>query len=179
MARTKHLNRLQKRAFKAGEQRISGSEISRYVDLSKSENPKDRLEAAENLCPCHVRRRIDEVWDALYAMLEDPDEKVRRAAYHTLEDGGRPDDPKLTEIFERAWETESNKAIRGYLTKFFEGRKEREFVEAEAQSVSPYHGRGKCDFCGCTNVKVRHDLDTEIAVKGDTRAALICASCDG
>ena len=69
--------------------------------MSQSEDPMDRLQAAFFLCPWHVRKRIDEVWEALYRMLEDDDPKVRRAAWHTLEDGGKPDDPALDEIIER------------------------------------------------------------------------------
>ena len=38
----------------------------------------------ENLCPCHVRQRIDDVWAALYRGLQDVELKVRQAAWHTL-----------------------------------------------------------------------------------------------
>ena len=72
--------------------------IRRLVDLSKSKDPEDRLETADNLCPCHVRRQIDEVWDTLYRLREDPDLQVRKAAFHTLRDGGDPSDPALDPI---------------------------------------------------------------------------------
>ena len=48
-----------------------------------------------------MRERIDEVWQALYRMLGDDDVKVRRVAWHTLEDGSKFDDPGLDEIIER------------------------------------------------------------------------------
>ena len=108
------------------QKRTRTNEIWHYIELSKSDDPSERLEAARNLCPCHVRRRVDEAWDALYRMMEDPDDDVRVAAYHTLEDGGKPDDPELKEIFDRAWENE-----------------------------------------------------TEIPSGDDSRAAWVCASCDG
>ena len=41
-------------------------------------------QAAQFLCPCHVRRRIDEVWEALYRMLEDSGVLVRRAAWNPI-----------------------------------------------------------------------------------------------
>ena len=95
MPKTKGLNPHQKAAQKVGERRAGREQIAELLEKSKSEDADDRCEAAENLCPCHVRRRIPEVWDALYRMLEDPDVRVRRAAWHTLEDGGTPDDPAL------------------------------------------------------------------------------------
>ncbi|MEZ4637693.1 MAG: hypothetical protein R2856_22515 [Caldilineaceae bacterium] len=74
---TKGMNRHQKAAFRPGEHRYVGT-IERLLELAQSDDPEDRLEAASNLCPCHLRRRIDEAWQALYRMMEDPD--VRGAA---------------------------------------------------------------------------------------------------
>jgi len=172
------MNKYQKRIFKRGEERISGDEIWRYVELSQSDDAADRLDAAEHLCPCHVRRRIDEVWEALFRMMEDPDAGVRRAAYHTLEDGCKPDDPKLQAIFERAWQTETDRQVLGFLKKFDGGRAKRERVEMKAAQISKYADRGKCDFCDDTNVSVRTDYDTEIPNGGSRRLALVCEACD-
>lgn len=179
MARTKNMNAHQKRAFRPGEKRKRTDEIWHYVDLSKSDDPAERLEAAQNLCPCHVRRRVDEAWDALYRMMEDPDEKVRAAAYHTLEDGGRPDDPQLLAIFDRAWENETSECVLHFLRMFTKGREERELIELDAKMIGDYPDCGKCDFCGDDNVPVRHDFETEIPGNGGARAAWVCASCDG
>ena len=90
-ARLKGLNKHQRAALRPGEKRVGREEIHELLQLSQSKDPADRLLAASFLCPCHVRKRIDEVWAALYRMLEDEDIKVRRAAWHTLEDGGKPD----------------------------------------------------------------------------------------
>ena len=79
--------------------------------MSRSADPEDRLQAASFLCPCHVRQSIDEVWQALYRMLEDQDARVLRAAWHTLEDGGKPDDPALDQIIERTLERETDKQV--------------------------------------------------------------------
>ena len=57
---------------------MSGESIQELLALSQSPEPEERRFAAEFLC--HVRRRIDEVCDALYRMLEDPELKVRKAA---------------------------------------------------------------------------------------------------
>ena len=178
MPRVKNRNPHQKRVFKLGEKRVRGEEIWAYVELSKSEDAEDRLEAAKNLCPCHVRRRIDEVWEALFRMMEDQDVHVRRAAYHTLEDGGKLDEPQLQEIFKRAWETETDKNVLAFLKQFDGGRAQRERVEMDVATISKYSDRGKCDFCAESNVPVRTDFDTEIPEGASRRLALVCEACD-
>ena len=57
-------NGFQRRQFPRGERRLRGDEVKRYLALANSEDPQDRIEALENLCPCHVRKRIDVVWDS-------------------------------------------------------------------------------------------------------------------
>ena len=78
-SRSKGLNKHQRSAFKEGEERVGREEIQELLQMSQSEDPTDRLQAPSFLCPCHVRKRIDGVWEALYRMLEDDDLKVRRA----------------------------------------------------------------------------------------------------
>ena len=48
--------------------------------MANSEDPKERLEVMENLCSCHVRKRVDATWYAIYRELQDIDLKVRQAA---------------------------------------------------------------------------------------------------
>ena len=100
-------NGFQRRQFQRGERRLRGDEVKHYLALADSDNPKERLEAMQNLCPCHVRKRVDAAWDALYRGLQDSDLKVRQAAWHTLEEnhGGRRDDPKLYPIMVEIAET--------------------------------------------------------------------------
>lgn len=161
-----------------GEKRVRGDEIWAYVELSKSEDSEDRLEAAKNLCPCQVKRRIDEVLDALYRMMQDPDVAVRRASYFTLEDGGILDDPELRAIYASAWATETDKQVLGFLKEFDVGKDKRERVEMNATVVSKYAVKGKCDFCGETKVSVRADSNTEIPDGGSRRLVLLCETCD-
>lgn len=184
MAAPQHatMNRLQRRAKKPGEQRISGAEIWRLVDLSKSKDPEDRLEAADNLCPCHVRRRIDEVWEALYRLPEDSEVKVRKAAFHTLQDGGDPSDPALAPILERASRNETDRKLKRTITRLLKERgvktKERAELTQQVQvTVGAYPEEGKCDFCGEAG-PVKKDFDTAIPDQGGSRPAMICAACD-
>ena len=65
-----------------------------------------------------MRKRIDEVWEALYRMLEDDDLKVRRAAWHTLEDGGKPDDPALDETIERTLQRDTDRQVLNFGRQF-------------------------------------------------------------
>ena len=172
--RRKGLNKHQRAAFREGEERIGREEIRALLQLSESKDPADRLQAASLLCPCHVRKRIEEVWAALYRMLEDDDVKVRRAAWHTLEDGGKPDDPALDEIIERTLECDSDKQVLGFARQFFQGREQRKQIEFAAAAISDYAERGKCDFCGESNVRVKKDFTTEF----EGRFALVCEPCD-
>ena len=161
-----------------GERRVRGDEIDYYVELSRSEDPDDRLEAASHLCPCHVRRRIDTVWSALYRMLEDEDVRVRRAAWHTLEDGGRPDDPKLDEIIDRVARAEGDRQILAFIRELTKSRKEQSRVTDRLKVLPVHTERGRCDFCGKADVAVRKDYDTEIPDGSAMRAAVICKMCD-
>jgi len=180
--KTKGLNRHQRKARRKGEERISGDEIWRLVELSKSSDPVERLEAADNLCPCHVRRRIDEVWEALYRVLEDPDLKVRRAAFHTLGDGGDEHDPALDAVYARILQNETDPRIRrrvvGIVAQKQASARERSIVQEAAQyAAGDYPETGKCDFCG-DDGRVKQDYDTHIPDGGGARPAYVCERCD-
>ncbi len=171
------LNKYQKRAFRIGEARVSGENIGRLIDLARSPRPEDRETAARFLCPCHVRRRREDVWHALYRMLEDPDRRVRKAAWHTLEDGGRPDDAVLDTIFERAAQEDPDKGIRQQAAAYLKARRGPADAALQADAEAGYRNRGKCDFCGSTDVFVRTDIETEIPDDGRMRFSLACEDC--
>lgn len=181
----KGLNKYQKAAFKAGDHRTRRDDVERYLDLAQSDSSSDRFEAADNLCPCHVRTHIDEVWKALFRLMEDPDDKVRQAAWHTLEDGGIPDDPILDEIFARAvknLDNEPDRLVRLLIEEFAVPRiaeQERINFDRERFSVAKYNKVGKCDFCGQSSIKVRNNFETELVLSnGETRLSLICERCE-
>src|SRR5690349_4222220 len=111
MRKTLGLNRHQKAAHRVGEPRVGRDQTEELLEQSQSDEPEERLVAAQFLCPCHVRRRIEPVWEALYRLLEDPDVRVRRAAWHTLEDGGRPDDAALDQILDRTLQQETDPQV--------------------------------------------------------------------
>ena len=177
-SRLKGMNKHQRAAFKEGEERIGREEIQELLQMSESKDPEDRLQAASGLCPCHVRKRIDEVWEALYRMLEDEDHKVRRAAWHTLEDGGKPDDPALDDIIERTLERETDRQVLNFARQFAKGRKRRKEIEFEVAAISDFADRGKCDFCGEASVPIKQDFETELDSGGSRRFAMVCEPCD-
>lgn len=179
MRKQKGLNKHQKAAFRPGEHRTRGDEIEGLLELSCSLDPAERQVAAQNLCPCHVRRRIDEVWQALYRMMEDSDVRVRRAAWHTLEDGGRPNDPAFEPILARALLHETDAQVRRFVEMFAAERAAQEQVTLARAMAPRFPQRGRCDFCGAENVPVRRDFATEIDVLGrQRRHAQICARCE-
>jgi hypothetical protein len=184
------LNRHQKAVFRPGEQRVRGEEIERLIELAYSEDPAERLDAAQNLCPCHVRKRVEAVWQALYRLMLDPDVRVRRAAWHTLEDGGCPNDPALMPIFGRAVANETDIQVRRWVERFavpaLAARDGRDLLRAVH---SPFQERGRCDFCGETARRVRTEYRTELTGSGGAgsgraplgagqRFARICQQCD-
>src|SRR5690348_43970 len=130
MRKTLGLNKHQKAVRKVGEKQVGREEIEELLEQSHSEDAEERLVAASYLCPCHVRRRIPAVWEALYRLLEDEDVRVRRAAWHTLEDGGRPDDPALDEILERVLRSDTDRQVLGFARKLAGPRHDRELVVA-------------------------------------------------
>jgi hypothetical protein len=73
MHKTLGMNKHQKAVYRVREPRVGRDEIQDLLRQSGSSDPEERLVAAQFLCPCHVRRRIEAVWEALYRLLEDPD----------------------------------------------------------------------------------------------------------
>lgn len=178
--RRKGLNRHQKAVFKGGDHRVRGEGIQCLIEMASSEDPAERLHAAENLCPCHVRRRVEAAWEALYRLMQDPDVRVRRAAWHTLEDGGCPDDPALLPIFERAVANETDSQVRRWVERFAApALSERDRQEALRAAYTPFQEYGRCDFCGEKGRRVRKEYETELTGGGGlSRLAQICQQCD-
>ena len=177
----KGLNRHQKAAFKGGEHRVRGETIQRLIELADSTDLAERLHAAENLCPCHVRKRVEAAWEALYRLMQDPDVRVRRAAWHTLEDGGCPNDPALLPIFKRAVANETDSQVRRWVERFAApALAERDRQDSLRAAYTPFQEYGRCDFCGETGRRVRTEYDTELTCSGGPRRlAQICQPCDG
>ena len=170
-------NGFQRRQFRRGERRLRGDEVKHYLTLADSEDSQDRIEAMENLCPCHVRKRIEVVWEALYRGLQDRNLNVRQAAWHTLEDGGRPNDPELDSAMVEIANTETDPKLKQKATKLVEAAKMVEYKKQDLSVQRHHYFTGKCDWCGNSIAKVCQLYDSELEIGGTARLAQIYADC--
>lgn len=58
-----------------------------FISATFESNPFKRKKALRELCPCHVKCDIPEVWERIIEMTKDPDPDVRYQALHNLCDG--------------------------------------------------------------------------------------------
>jgi hypothetical protein len=176
--KTALLNRYQKAVFRRGEVRVSRAQIAELMALAQSGDADERLTAATFLCPCHVRGRTEEIWQAQLALMADSDPRVRFAAWHTLEDGGVPGESGVFERLEAALEKESDPKVRSMAMSVIGPLlAERDRREMGRLRRADFGRKGRCDFCGERDVQVREDFETRIPTAGLPRAALICRSC--
>ena len=171
------INKHQKRSHRRREDRLRGDDVNYYLSLAYSEKPDDRALAMENLCPCHVRKRIDAVWVALYKGMLDEDIRVRRAAWHTLDDGGNPNDPRLQPLLQKIVKTESDAKLRQKALDLIKSVQDVEDQKQELITQKTDSFKGRCDWCGTSNVYVRYDYETEYEANGTKRLMLICEEC--
>ncbi len=172
------MNKYQRKAHRRREDRLRGDGIEYYLSLAYSDNPDDRSLAMENLCPCHVRKRIDAVWVALYKGMIDPDLRVRRAAWHTLDDGGNPNDPRLQPLLQKIVKIETDPTLRQRALDLIKITQKIEDEKQELLSKKTHTFSGRCDWCGTSNVPVSYDYETEFDTDGMKRFALVCETCE-
>jgi hypothetical protein len=172
-------NSYQKAAHRPGEARIRRGQVDQLLVLASSGCAEDRLAAAKFLCPCHVRGRTEEIWQAVVALMADEDPRVRFAAWHTLEDGGLPSEEGTLERLEALLATESDQGVLRLANAIIgPALRQRDRQDLRRMRRPEVAMRGKCDFCGERDVAVRTDLETRIPTSGPPRPALICRVCD-
>ena len=54
---------------------------------SRSECARERQSALKDMCPCHLRADIGELWERIFELTRDPIGPVRMQALHALGDG--------------------------------------------------------------------------------------------
>ena len=171
------MNKYQRKAHRRGEDRLRGDGVEYYLSLAYSSHADDRVLAMENLCPCHVRKSIDKVWVALYKGLVDPDLRVRKAAWHTLDDGGNPNDPRLQPLLEKIAKEETDPKLRQRALNLIAATRKVEDHKEALLAQKAHTFRGRCDWCGTSNVPVSYDHETEFETDGTKRLALVCEVC--
>lgn len=171
-------NRYQKAAYRPGERRVSRVQVAELLGLACSADAEERLVAARFLCPCHVRGRNEEIWQAVLALMADDDRRVRFSAWHTLEDGGVPNEAGVLEMLEARLDQESDPGVIGVarlaIGPLLAERDRRDLGLMRRQATRMH---GKCDLCGERGVNVERDLDTMIPTADLPRPALVCAQC--
>ena len=66
-------------------------EIDELLIATKSVDSKIRRAALLQLCPCHVRNNVTQIWDRIIEMGKDEDARVRSIVLHNLCDGSPRD----------------------------------------------------------------------------------------
>ena len=66
---------------------LTETTINKLLVQTFSQDAAERAEAVRELCPCHIKRHVPEVWERMLALAEDPDRDVRNQVYHVLGDG--------------------------------------------------------------------------------------------
>lgn len=61
--------------------------VEDHIKKTQLPNPKDRLCALKQMCPCRVKEDIDLFWDRIFEMVNDSDDDVRWQVLHTICDG--------------------------------------------------------------------------------------------
>ena len=70
----------------AGEARTAKDAIDGLLQLSWSQESRDRQLACRSLCTCHVRADDGRVWTRLLELVADPDPQVRGDVIHAITD---------------------------------------------------------------------------------------------
>lgn len=67
--------------------RLTANDIQSLLAQTYSADADDRAEAVRELCPCHLKRNLPEVWQRMIALQADPERCVRTQVLHVLADG--------------------------------------------------------------------------------------------
>ncbi len=57
------------------------------LERTHSTKATERLQALKEFCPCKVLKEVDQIWERVINMTDDPDDRVRYQVLHTLCDG--------------------------------------------------------------------------------------------
>jgi HEAT repeats len=62
-------------------------DLDRALDQTRDPDPRTRIRALHDLCPCQLKADYPEVWDRVLVMVGDEDARVRGHVLHVLGDG--------------------------------------------------------------------------------------------
>ena len=104
--------------------------------------------------------------------------RVRKAAWHTIEDGGNPNEPRLQPLLERIAKEETDPKLRQNALDLIAATRKVEAQKEVLLGQNAHTFSGRCDWCGESNVSVSYDYETEFEANGTKRFALVCEACE-
>ena len=112
-------------------ERRTREQTAAFLELTYDDDPRVRQVAVRNLCPCHIQGDVEEVWDRLIEMADDPDDGVKHDVLHTMVDGSpRRRRNEVVAVLEKFANDRSIKRSR------------RQFVQ---EALRRYHRTGQFD----------------------------------
>ena len=73
---------------------------------------------------------------------------VRKAAWHTLDDGGNPNDPRLQPLLEKIAKEETDRKLRQRALDLIAATRKVEEQKQALLAQKAHTFRGRCDWCG-------------------------------
>eukprot|EP01103_Thecamoeba_quadrilineata_P019439 TRINITY_DN7878_c0_g1_i1.p1 TRINITY_DN7878_c0_g1~~TRINITY_DN7878_c0_g1_i1.p1 ORF type:complete len:246 (+),score=40.27 TRINITY_DN7878_c0_g1_i1:54-740(+) len=61
--------------------------LEEFMQGTYSDDPRQRISTLRTICPCRVKKDVDEFWSRIISMVNDPDPEVRYQVLHNLCDG--------------------------------------------------------------------------------------------
>jgi vesicle coat complex subunit len=92
----------------------SDAQLEDLLRLSHDRDPNVRRIAVKNLCPCHVKRNVAEVWQRLFELTEDRDPGVRLDVLHNMTDGPPPELADQVQALVQRFVRDPDPTVRGY-----------------------------------------------------------------
>ena len=94
----------------------SDAQLDELLVLSHDRDPNVRRVAVKNLCPCHVKRNLPEVWRRLIELTDDRDPGIRLDVLHNLTDGSPPELALQVQALVEKFMHDPDRTVRGYAT---------------------------------------------------------------
>jgi vesicle coat complex subunit len=84
-----------------------------FIEQTKHSDPRIRKKALKEMCPCRVKKEIDQIWERVFEMYTDPDSTVRYQVMHTLCDGSPKErESEVISVLEKMWNDKDEKLRR-------------------------------------------------------------------
>lgn len=84
--------------------RLELDTVEEFIGATRDEDWRVRKAALKEMCPCHVKKEIPELWNRILEMYEDENAMVRDQVVHSLCDGSPASmELQVVETLEKMW----------------------------------------------------------------------------